>query len=158
MPLEIEYKFLVQKQTWLQSNERKTAKIICIDQGYITTTPHAVVRVRLKDERAFLTIKGAANGPSRLEFEYEIPTDEAQELLEKLCKGRIRKKRYLVSFEEKIWEVDEFEGENAPLVVAEIELERSDEPFSKPNWLGENVTEDHRYTNSELSKNPYSSW
>ena len=157
MPIEIEFKFLVHKSTWLQSNARKTAKVFEIEQGYLSTTPEAVVRVRLKNKKAYLTIKGKAQGATRPEFEYEIPYDEGKELL-LMCKHHIQKKRYIVPFEKHIWEVDEFEKSNAPLIVAEIELQDQAESFQKPSWILEDVTGDHRYSNSALSNNPYAGW
>ena len=157
MPLEIEYKFLVHPSSWLASNERKNSVAHKIEQGYLSTTPEAVVRVRIKDQRAFLTIKGKANGPVRPEFEYEIPHQEGKELLA-LCTNRVEKKRYVLSFSKMEWEVDEFEGKNAPLILAEIELDDPSTPFQRPSWLGEDVTQDHRYSNSSLSQSPYQDW
>ena len=156
MPLEIEFKFIV-APSWLSSTARKTAVVLNIEQGYISTTPEATVRVRIKDEHGFLTIKGKAKGPVRSEFEYPIPYTEAKELLS-LCKKRIHKKRYLVPFGDHTWEVDEFEGENAPLILAEIELDHPDSSFQKPSWIRRDVTQDHRYSNSSLSLSPYQDW
>jgi len=157
MAVEIEFKFLVQKSSWLQSQARKTAVVFEIEQGYISTTPEAVVRIRLKNQKAYLTIKGKAKGPIRPEFEYEIPYSDAKELLS-LCKSRIHKKRYVVHFENHTWEIDEFEASNAPLILAEIELNHPEESFRKPSWILDDITNDHRYSNSSLSRTPYQQW
>ena len=157
MPVEIEYKFLVNKTAWHESAVRKDSTVMNIEQGYIATNPEAVVRVRIKDQKAYLTIKGKAEGATRPEFEYEIPYKEAQDLLG-LCKRRIQKKRYLVPYKGHLWEVDEFTADNAPLLLAEIELNDPTESFEKPPWVMEDVTDDYRYSNSSLSLNPYPTW
>ncbi|MEC7984410.1 MAG: CYTH domain-containing protein [Myxococcota bacterium] len=157
MPIEIEYKFLVHTSLWLASKDRENATVYTIEQGYISTNPEAVVRVRLKNQNAYITIKGKAKGAVRPEFEYGIPYSEAQELLS-LCKKRIRKKRFVFSFEGRQWEVDEFEGENQPLILAEIEVPSLETSFQTPSWIGEDVTSDHRYSNSSLSQEPYQQW
>lgn len=131
-----------------------------IVQGYLSSVPGRNVRVRLSDDKAWLTVKGPAveNGLSRFEWEKEIGVEEARELL-KLCEpGRIDKRRYLVKAGKHIYEVDEFYGENEGLVVAEIELESEDEAFIRPDWLGEEVTGDRSYYNSALLRCPYSNW
>ncbi|MBO9584586.1 MAG: CYTH domain-containing protein [Flavobacterium sp.] len=154
--VEIERKFLVKsndfkKQAFAQNN---------IAQGYLSSAPERTVRVRIKGHKGFITIKGISQsgGMSRFEWENEIPLDEAEELL-KLCeKGKIEKTRYEIKSGEHIFEVDEFYGENEGLVMAEIELNFEDETFEKPDWLGEEVTNDERYYNAYLSKNPYKDW
>ncbi|MFH6991430.1 CYTH domain-containing protein [Flavobacterium sp. FlaQc-48] len=154
--LEIERKFLVKsddfkKQAFTQNN---------IAQGYLSAVPERTVRVRIKGKKGFITIKGIGQqgGMSRFEWENEIPLDEAQELL-KLCeKGKIEKTRFEIKSGKHIFEVDEFYGENEGLVMAEIELESETEPFEKPEWLGEEVTNDPRYYNAYLSKNPFKEW
>ncbi len=152
MPQEIERKFLVtgeyKSQAYAQSR---------IVQGYISSARGRTVRVRIRDGRGFLTIKGASNesGTSRYEWEKEIPLDEARELL-KLCEpGIIDKTRYLVRSGQHTFEVDEFYGENEGLTVAEVELSSEDEPFVKPAFVGREVTGDARYYNSQLMKHPF---
>ncbi|MFH6936137.1 CYTH domain-containing protein [Flavobacterium sp. FlaQc-30] len=154
--LEIERKFLV------KSNDFKEQAFTHnkIAQGYLSSIPERTVRVRIKGEKAFLTIKGIGQhgGMSRFEWENEIPIDEAIELL-KLCeKGKIEKTRYEVKLGNHIFEVDEFYGENEGLIMAEVELKSETETFEKPEWLGEEVTDDKRYYNAYLSKHPFKSW
>ena len=131
-----------------------------IVQGYISRVPGRIVRIRIRDDKAYLTIKGPTDGITRFEWEKEIPFSEGMELL-KLCGGEvIDKTRHLVrnSDGRHIWEIDEFHGANEGLVVAEIELGSPDEPFDKPSWVGEEVSQDPRYYNYALLCNPYSSW
>jgi len=154
--IEIERKFLV------KSDQFKTQVFTQnkIAQGYLSSLPERTVRVRIKGERGFLTIKGIGyhGGMSRFEWENEIPLDEAQELL-KLCeKGKIEKTRFEIKSGNHIIEVDEFYGENEGLVMAEIELKSETESFDRPDWLGEEVTNDERYYNAYLSKNPFKDW
>ena len=154
--IEIERKFLV------NSNDFKTEAFAQnrIAQGYLSSIPGRTVRVRIKGNKGFLTIKGASNdsGLSRFEWEKEIPVDEAKELL-KLCeKGIIDKTRFEVKIGNHIFEIDEFYGENEGLIMAEIELKSETEPFEKPSWLGIEVTNDKRYYNSYLSQNPFMKW
>ena len=155
MPQEIERKFLVtgeyKSQAYAQSR---------IVQGYISSTRGRTVRVRIRDTQGYLTIKGASNasGTSRYEWEKEIPLTEAEELM-KLCEpGIIDKTRYLVRSGNHIFEVDEFYGENEGLTVAEVELASEDESFVKPGFIGREVTGDVRYYNSQLMKNPFTTW
>lgn len=154
--IEIERKFLV------NSNAFKTEAFAQnrIAQGYLSSVPGRTVRVRIKGNKGFLTIKGASNesGVSRFEWEKEIPEDEAKALL-KLCEeGVIDKTRFEVKMGDHIFEIDEFFGENEGLIIAEIELKSETEDFEKPSWLGKEVTNDIRYYNSYLSKNPYKKW
>lgn len=131
-----------------------------IVQGYICSARGRTVRVRIRGEKGYLTIKGPSDeaGISRYEFEREVPLSDAEELM-KLCEpGVIDKIRYLVPVSGHTWEVDVFRGENEGLVVAEVELRSPDEPFERPAWLGREVTGDRRYYNSMLSKQPYSTW
>ena len=155
MAQEIEHKFLV-------TGEYKSfaTKSYHIAQGYLSTVPGRTVRIRIKGELGFITIKGKSNesGLSRFEWEKEIPFNEAVELLQLCESGKIEKIRYEVIFENQTFEVDEFFGENAGLTLAELELPSEDTGFSKPNWLGKEVTGDKRYYNSNLAKNPYSKW
>lgn len=155
MPQEIERKFLVTGE--YKSQAYAHSRIV---QGYISSARGRTVRVRIRDERGFLTIKGASNesGTSRYEWEKEISLCEARELL-KLCEpGVIDKTRYLVRSGQHVFEVDEFYGENEGLTVAEVELSSEDEPFVKPAFIGREVTGDIRYYNSQLMKHPFTTW
>lgn len=152
MGTEIERKFLVTGTGW------RTPDGVAIKQGYLNRDKARTVRVRIAGAKAFLTIKGLTTGASRAEFEYEVPLDEAQAMLA-LCDGPlVEKQRHTVRRGDAVWEIDAFEGENAGLVVAEIELEREDQPFARPDWLGAEVTHDARYFNSNLAHTPYSAW
>ncbi len=154
MGVEIERKFLID-ETKLPTLKNGYA----IKQGYIQTVDHITVRIRVRDKEAFLTIKGKSQGASRLEFEYPIPLDDAEEMLTNLCHAsRVEKIRYLVEHERHTWEVDIFEGSNQGLIIAEIELQSEDEDFSLPEWVGEEVTHDKRYFNVNLVERPYTSW
>jgi CYTH domain-containing protein len=149
---EIERKFLVNGSEWRQPD----AVRFC--QGYLSRDKERTVRVRLAGEQAFITIKGVTRGMSRAEFEYAIPVADAEQLL-KLCHSPlINKLRHIVLHNGTRWEVDEFLDENAGLVVAEVELESEDQPFGHPGWLGQEVTDDPRYYNSNLASNPYCNW
>jgi adenylate cyclase len=155
MHLEIERKFLVAGE--FKSLAKESYRIA---QGYLSSVPERTVRIRIKGEKGYITIKGKSNdsGISRYEWEKEIPLIEAQELL-LLCEaGSIDKTRYLVEFENNTFEVDEFYGDNEGLVMAEIELESESSLFSKPNWLGVEVTANERYYNSQLCRKPYKTW
>lgn len=154
--LEIERKFLVKSGEYKKEAYEK----IRIKQGFLSTDPERTVRLRITNETAFLTIKGKSkeNGLSRFEWEKEIDKNEAEELF-KLCKpGIIDKTRYLVKVGGFTYEVDEFYGENQGLVVAEIELNNEKDSFQKPIWLGEEITGDIKYYNSQLSEHPYKNW
>ena len=154
--IEIERKFLV-------SSHAFKSELLCknhIAQGYLNSDPERTVRVRIKGEKGFLTIKGKTNqaGLSRFEWEKEIPIAEAKELLLLCEKGVIDKTRYEIPVGHHLFEVDEFHGENEGLIVAEVELKTEDEIFEKPLWLGVEVTQDKRYYNSFLSQHPFQSW
>lgn len=155
MALEIERKFLVAGDDWKQ-HCIGSSRII---QGYLSSGSNTV-RVRLKDDEAFLTVKGKADGISRLEFEYAIPPADAEEMLRKLAADiPVEKIRYLVPAGNGLmWEVDEYAGANAPLFTAEIELPDENFVFDVPEWLGEDISSDPRYTNRALSRQPYSTW
>lgn len=157
MAQEIERKFLV-----VGDFKAEAFGVTHIIQGYLSSALERIVRVRVKDEKGFITIKGVANasGVSRFEWEKEIPVEEAMQLLELCESGVIDKSRFLVRNTDgkHTWEVDEFHGDNEGLVVAEIELTAENEPFDKPSWLGEEVTGNPRYFNSMLKKNPYKNW
>jgi len=155
MAQEIERKFLVKGD--FKPFAFKSSRVI---QGYLCSVPERAVRVRVKGEKGFLTIKGMGNkeGTSRYEWEREIPVSEAEELL-KICEpGVIDKTRFLVKQGDHTFEVDEFYGENEGLVVAEIELKSETDVFEKPEWLGEEVTGDVRYYNVMLMKTPFTTW
>ena len=155
MAQEIERKFLVQGE--FKSSAYASERIV---QGYLSSVPERTVRVRALGDKGFLTIKGIADkeGVSRYEWEKEIPVSEALELM-KLCEpGIIDKVRYFIRCGTHIFEVDEFQGENAGLIMAEVELRSAAEDFERPGWLGEEVTGDKRYYNAMLSKQPYAKW
>lgn len=153
MAIEIERKYLVDLEKLTLKNG------LNIKQGYIETANNTVVRVRVKGSKGFLTIKGENSGASRLEFEYEIPLDEANEMLQKLCSGPIiDKTRYEIKYENHLWEVDLFYGENEGLVIAEVELEDENEEVILPTWVKQEVTGDIKYYNNQLMKNPYKNW
>ena len=154
MGVEIERKFLVEGEAW-----RTLGQATLLRQGYLSLDPARVVRVRIEGERAFLTIKGKSQGATRGEWEYPVPVPEAAELLDTLCPAPlVEKLRRRIQVGAHTWEVDEFLGANAGLVVAEIELASEDEAFDKPDWIGPEVTHDARYFNSNLIRHPYSSW
>ena len=154
--IEIERKFLVVSEAFKSDALRQNQ----IAQGYLSTHTERTVRVRIKGEKGYLTIKGESNetGLSRFEWEKEILVAEAKQLLELCEKGVIEKIRYEIQVDEHLFEVDEFLGENKGLVIAEVELQSESEIFEKPSWLGIEVTQDHRYYNSYLSQNPFTSW
>jgi len=128
-------------------------------QGYLSSVPDRVVRVRIEGDSAILTIKGKSSGATRGEWEYPIPLEDAQVFLDTLCeRPLIEKSRYRITYEGMIWEVDEFFGDNAGLVVAEIELAAENQTFVKPEWIGDDVTDDPRYFNANLIRHPYSTW
>lgn len=155
MHIETERKFLVKDLSFKDLAIRSYE----IRQGYVAHDGGNTVRVRIRDKQGFLTIKGPSlNGISRYEWEREIPLEDARELF-LLCRGgSIEKTRYIVPDGEKFFEVDVFYGENEGLVMAEIELERPDEPFERPDWLGREVTGDRRFYNSHLLRNPFNLW
>jgi adenylate cyclase len=153
MPIEIERKFLVTGTEWRQGNSVRYA------QGYLCREKGKTIRVRLGGSKAFLTIKGPSlTEGARSEFEYEIPVADAEQLL-KLCNGPIIEKyRHVIVSKGFKWEVDEFLGENTGLVIAEIELREVNQPFERPDWVGEEVTGDPRYYNANLVATPYNTW
>ena len=154
--IEIERKFLVTSEAY----KTEAYKSIRIIQGFLNTDPERTVRVRLKGDKGILTVKGKSSddGLKRFEWEKPISKDEAEALLALCESGKIDKTRYLVNAEPHTYEIDEFHGDNAGLVIAEIELNSEHETFSKPDWLGDEVTGDVRYYNAQLSKVPYSDW
>ena len=154
MGVEIERKFLLAGDGW-----RKLGEPVLLRQGYLSSNPDRTVRVRIEGATGTLTIKGRSVGATRSEWEYEIPLDEAGELLDRLCEQPvIEKHRRRIAFGAHIWEIDEFLGANQGLVVAEVELEFEEQQFDKPEWIGEEVTHDRRYFNSSLISQPFSAW
>jgi len=152
MAVEIERKFLVVGDAWT------SAPKVYFCQGYLNRDKERTVRVRVAGDRGFLTIKGKSSGASRAEFEYEIPREDAEQML-KLCDGPlIEKYRRNIAFAGMTWEVDEFLGGNQGLVVAEVELTSEEQAIQLPDWVGEEVTHDPRYFNSNLAVNPFSTW
>lgn len=154
MGIEIERKFLVVSDEW-----KRLAEPVFMRQGYICSLPGRVVRVRIEADSAMLTMKGKSSGISRGEWEYAIPLMDAEELLRDLCEQPlIEKKRYRIAMDGLVWEVDEFLGDNAGLIVAEVELLSEEQNVILPNWVGEEVSHDHRYANANLFKHPYTRW
>ncbi len=152
MATEIERKFLVRGNNW------RTNAGIHVVQGYLSREKEHTVRIRLTGTKAFISVKSTTVGTTRAEFEYEIPVDDGEQLL-KLCdQPLIEKTRHIVVYADMTWEIDEFHGANAGLVIAEVELKSEDQSFEKPPWLGIEVTEDPRYYNSNLTVYTYSSW
>ena len=154
MGKEIERKYLVHEdEAW------RSAAGTVYRQGYLSTVKERTVRVRTIGDKAYLTIKGITVGATRLEYEYEIPVDEANELLDELCEiPLIEKARRIIEFDGLTWEVDEFFGVNAGLILAEVELEDEAQRFNKPAWIAKEVTDDPRYFNANLVDYPYSKW
>lgn len=154
MAVEVERKFLVNGRPW-----QAGARAVRYRQGYLSTAQARTVRVRLEGDRGVLTVKGQTHGISRLEFEYEIPAADAARMLEELCeRPLIEKDRYRVTHGSHTWDIDVFHGDNAGLVVAEIELASADDAFEPPPWLGREVSDDPRYFNANLIRSPYRTW
>ncbi|OEZ87668.1 inorganic triphosphatase [Janthinobacterium sp. HH106] len=154
MGVEIERKFLLAGDAW-----RGLGQTVLLRQGYLSSARERVVRVRIEGEQAMLTIKGANVGATRGEWEYPIPLADAVELLDGLCEQPlIEKYRHRIEHAGMVWEVDEFLGVNAGLLVAEIELASEDQPFEKPEWIGAEVSGDARYYNANLIRHPFSQW
>lgn len=155
MPQEIERKYLVNHAKWATVHKPPGE---FLRQGYILNSAAKTIRVRVSDTGSHLTVKGPNVGATRPEFEYPIPTEEAKELLDLFADSDLSKIRYTITFENRVWEVDEFLGENEGLIVAEIELTREDEIFELPDWISLEVTNDERYYNSNLSTKPFKRW
>jgi CYTH domain-containing protein len=155
MGVEIERKYLVDWSKWEKANKGSRS---FYRQGYMVTEPSKTVRVRLTDSHGFITIKGESVGASRLEYEYEIPMQDAKELLDHFCSSFISKYRYKVYEGGKLWEVDEFLEDNEGLMIAEIELTHEDELVPLPDWVDKEVTGERKYYNSNLSMHPYKNW
>ena len=153
MALEIERKFLV-----LSDDFKGGIEPLFIRQGFISTHKESVVRVRILGKHGYLALKGSGSGITRTEFEYEIPVEDAHQMLENLCEKSIEKLRYVVPAGDHEWEVDVFMKENSGLIIAEIELQSENEDFQRPSWLGKEVTGDSRYYNANLIDLPFSRW
>ena len=154
MSKEIERKFLVIGDSW-----RSLAQGTHYRQGYLNSAKERTVRIRTINDKAFMTIKGPTVGITRMEFEYEIPHNECVEMFTHLAEQPIVEKiRYKIAQDGLVWEIDEFLGVNKGLIVAEVELQSEDQKFEKPEWIGEEVSGDPRYFNSNLVKNPYTTW
>lgn len=154
MAHEIERKFLVQGDAWRAAARKRLE----IRQGYLSRDPERTVRIRLVGDAGFLTIKGLTRGRTRDEFEYPIPVDDAEALLLLCLPPLLEKTRHLVAHSGKTWEVDEFHGRNAGLIIAEIELESEDEEVPMPDWIDREVTDDPRYFNARLAEVPFEEW
>lgn len=154
MATEIERKFLIIHDHWRDHIQRS----LSLRQGYLQSNAHSSVRVRISDDSANLNIKSATVGVSRMEFEYPIPLEDARQLLDTLCHHCLEKTRHLVQHGDHLWEIDEFHGANSGLIVAEVELSQADETIALPDWVGQEVSGDIRYYNSELAKHPYQDW
>lgn len=155
MNIEIERKFLVDKSLW--AKQEKPSGVF-IRQGYLVIEPAKTIRVRIKGVHGFLTIKRVTTGAKRDEFEYEIPKDDALELLQNYATASLTKMKYKIVVESKVWEVDGFLDDSAGLIIAEIELKNENESFNLPQWIAKEVTGDERYCNSYLSVNPFRKW
>jgi adenylate cyclase len=155
MGVEIERKFLIEKDLWYAL---KKPPGVLIQQAYLVNEKEKVIRIRVTDSSGFLTIKGPTVIATRAEYEFPIPKTEAIQIMDQFTRVRIEKTRYKIEFDGKTWEVDEFWGDNEGLIIAEIELKSEVEQFTKPSWVGMEVTEDHRYYNAWLSDHPYNSW
>lgn len=154
MGVEIERKFLLVGDAW-----RTLGEPVLLRQGYLSSNPDRTVRVRIEGGQGTMTIKGRSVGATRAEWEYPIPLQDASELLDRLCEQPIIEKyRRRIAIGAHTWEVDEFLGANQGLVVAEIELDAEEQQFDKPEWVGQEVTDDRRYFNSSLIRNPFSNW
>jgi adenylate cyclase len=154
MAIEIERKFLTKADSWRQTAQGKLYR-----QGYIPTVGKQAVRVRVVEDQGYLTLKGPVVNYSRLEFEYPIPLDDAMQMLDRLCiPPLIEKIRYQIPWGDLVWEVDEFQGDNTGLILAEVELTDPQQAIVLPDWVGKEVTGDPRYYNSYLSKHPFSRW
>jgi CYTH domain-containing protein len=155
MNQEIERKFLVNKSLWKKVNKPEG---LYLKQTYLSTNPDKTIRVRVLGEKGFITLKGRAKGLIRPEFEYEVPLQDAQQMIDLFGETVIEKTRYEINFENHLWEIDVFDGDNKGLIVAEIELTSETERFEKPDWLSKEVSEDTKYFNSNLQSNPYIHW
>ncbi len=154
MSIEIERRFLLKNDSW--RTQAGTPQLL--RQGYLKADKACSIRVRICDEQAWLTLKGFISEVSRSEFEYPIPLADAETILETLCPFRLEKYRYVLTYQGTVFEIDEYLGDNAPLIVAELELPDEATPYPRPDWLGEEITAHGHYTNAYLSTHPYSQW
>ena len=155
MAIEIEHKFLIKNDAWKNGISKSSE----YKQGYLVSDSKRSIRIRISSNKAWLNIKSTTIGTHRQEYEYEIPLAEGIEILDSLCeKPLIEKTRHFVPFEQHLWEIDVFTGDNEGLIVAEIELSKTGEPFKIPDWVDKEVTHDLRYYNNNLCKNPYKYW
>ena len=154
MTVEIERRFLLADDSWREA----ASEPLVLQQGYLSVEKERTIRVRIIGSQAWLTLKSYISDMTRSEFECEIPLAHAQAMMANMCPFKMEKYRYRVEFEGFVYEIDEYFGDNAPLIVAEIELPSEDTEFPKPSWLGKEITSDGKFTNAYLSKHPYSSW
>ncbi|MBR6026380.1 MAG: CYTH domain-containing protein [Neisseriaceae bacterium] len=154
MSVEIERRFLLKNDNWKQNIH----KSIEMQQGYMSVEKECTIRLRIIDDKAWLTIKGFITPVSRHEFEYPIPISDAKTMMNNLCAFTMTKTRHIVKVDNVSFEIDEYHGANAPLIVAELELANENQTYPTPEWLGEEITDDGRYSNAYLSKHPYSQW
>jgi len=155
MGIEIERKFLVDHARW-DATPKPPGNLY--KQGYVLHEANRTVRVRITGDAAYLTFKGATQGISRSEYEYQIPVNDGVDLLNSFTTSVVEKTRYIINHQGKRWEVDVFDGDNAGLIMAEIELQSEDEMFERPDWILREVSEDSRYYNSNLSVHPFKTW
>ncbi len=159
MPVEIERKFLVEGRPW----EEFSSECADLIQGYLNTDPRATIRVRIEADRsgmrsATLTIKGLSRGPSRSEYEYPVPVNDAEAMLREMAQHSLIKRRWFIRIAGHEWHVDEFLGDNTGLVTAEIEMSSENDAVDLPPWVGMEITNDHRYSNANLAMNPFTFW
>ncbi|MDO5687474.1 MAG: CYTH domain-containing protein [Neisseria sp.] len=154
MSVEIERRFLLKNDSWRSQITRS----IIMQQGYLSVEKERTIRLRIIDDQAWLTIKGFISDVSRHEFEYPIALSDALTMMREMCPFVLQKTRHLVYVDDLLFEIDEYEGENAPLIVAELELPDENTPYSVPDWLGVEITADGRYSNAYLSKHPFATW
>ncbi|CAN5446489.1 CYTH domain-containing protein [soil metagenome] len=155
MGVEIERKFLVDHEKWSKVEKPEGTHY---RQGYVLNDELRTIRIRITDKHGYITFKGATNGISRAEFEYVIPLADGVQLLDSFAETEVEKVRYCIEFAGKLWEIDEFLGDNEGLIMAEIELKQEDEAFNLPPWVTAEVSDDARYYNSSLSTHPYKTW
>ena len=152
--VEIERRFLLKNDTW-----RALAKPpLLLKQAYLSVEKERTIRIRIVGDQAWLTLKGYISDVTRSEFEYPIPLADAEKMMATMCPFKMEKQRYHVEYQGFAFEIDEFFGENAPLIIAELELPSEDTAYPTPDWLGEEITSDGRFTNAYLSKHPFGSW
>lgn len=154
MTIEIERRFLLKNDSWRE----EAGEPEMMRQGYLSVDKECTIRVRIVGRKAWLTLKGYISDTTRSEFEYEIPVAHAEQMMQTMCPFKLEKHRYKIEYRGFMFEIDEYFGDNAPLVVAELELPGEGVPFEKPDWLGEEITSNGKFTNAYLSKHPYSQW